>query len=112
MRRTGRNVVDQLSPADLQLASGFQRIRLSFQTDKTMSWSKLPSFPVWLFAAAIGLSLISISYATAQEESSEPAATEELVVTETSEVVVEAPAEAGLSFEDETTCTVNTLIIP
>ena len=77
-----------------------------------MIWSKFPPLPVWLFAAAIGFSLLSISYATAQEESAESAVTEEVIATETREVVeAEAPAEAGLSFEEETTYTINTLIM-
>ncbi|HUG67336.1 MAG TPA: ammonium transporter [Pirellulaceae bacterium] len=86
-----------------------------------MIWSKFPSLPVWLFAAAIGLSLVGISYATAQEAavpetSAEAAATEEAAAVEateaaTTEPAAEAPAEAGLSFEDETTYTINTLIM-
>lgn len=86
-----------------------------------MNWSKFASLPVWLFAAAIGLSLIGISYATAQEAavpetSAEPVATEEAAAVEateaaTTEPVADAPAEAGLSFEEETTYTINTLIM-
>ena len=85
-----------------------------------MNWSKFPPLPVWLFVAAIGLSLISISYATAQEEASaEPVATEgvaavETIEVEASEPVAEAPAEAGVSLEDfknETNYTINTLIM-
>ncbi|MBC8356560.1 MAG: ammonium transporter [Planctomycetes bacterium] len=79
--------------------------------------------PVWLFVAAIGLSLISISYVTAQEaatpeasaseDSAEPAAAEQVVADEPSEeaATAEEPAEAGISFEDETSYTINTLIM-
>ncbi|HRX78540.1 MAG TPA: hypothetical protein P5307_05730, partial [Pirellulaceae bacterium] len=82
-----------------------------------MSWSKFPSLPVWLFVAALGLSLISVSYATAQEEA-EVAATEEVTaeeaevaVTEEAVIDAEAPAEAGITFEEDTTYTINTLIM-
>ena len=87
-----------------------------------MNWSKFPAFPAWLFVAAIGLSLISSSYASAQEGTAAPIATAEAVVVETAEVAAaestaaapvseEVPAEAGLSLEDNTTYTINTLIM-
>lgn len=79
-----------------------------------MICSKFSTLPVWLFAAVIGIGLISSSYVTAQEEGSEPTATEEVAPSATSETdgsAEEAPAEAGLSFEDETTYTINTLIM-
>ncbi|MEX0819902.1 MAG: hypothetical protein WD070_09910, partial [Pirellulaceae bacterium] len=79
-----------------------------------MICSKFSTLPVWLFAVVIGISLICSSYVTAQEEGSEPTATEEVApseASETAESAAEAPAEAGLSFEDETTYTINTLIM-
>jgi Amt family ammonium transporter len=98
------------------------RIPSETKKARTMNCSKFPSLPVWLFAAAIGISLMGISYVTAQEEAAAPVATEEVAAEEaivveatteeaTPELATEAPAEAGISFEDNTTYSINTLIM-
>jgi Amt family ammonium transporter len=78
-----------------------------------MNWSKSPLFPGWLFVAALGLSLISTSYATAQDEAAIEEAAVIATTTEaaTPDAAAEAPAEAGISFEENTTYTINTLIM-
>lgn len=74
-----------------------------------MSLSKFSPMFVWLLIATIGFTALTASVAVAQDEEPVAAAVEEEAASDVPDAA--EPEAAGLSFEDETTYTINTLIM-